>query len=78
MNSSHVRLAAGSVARTQVEELLATPYDSLANGTVDARGVHMVWTVAETGAGKEITLVYRYDLPSGVRNDTLTAAILKP
>jgi Tfp pilus assembly protein PilV len=78
MNSSHVRLAAGSAARTQVEELLAMPYDSLANGTVDALGVHMGWTVAENGAGKEITLVYNYDLPSGARNDTLIAAMLKP
>ncbi len=78
MNTSHVRLAAGSAARAQLEELLATPYDSLVNGTVDSQGLHMTWNVANSSVAKEILLVCEYDLPSGARSDTLAAAMLRP
>jgi len=77
MNTSHVRMAAGSVARAQLEELLATPYDSLSSGTVDIDNVHMSWNVAPSSAAKEILLVYEYNLPSGARSDTLAAAMLR-
>ncbi|MEE9132784.1 MAG: hypothetical protein V3U13_04420 [Gemmatimonadota bacterium] len=78
MNTSHVRLFAGSICRAQLEELLATPYDSLVNGTVDTQGVHMTWNVAQSSAAKEILLVYEYDVPRGARSDTLAAAMLRP
>ena len=78
MNTSHVRLVAGSIARAQLEELLATPYDSLGNGTVDTQGMHVTWNVAQNSAAKEILLVCEYDLPSGARADTLAAAMLRP
>jgi len=78
MNSSHVRLGASSVAGQQVETLLSAPYDSLVNGSAAAGGVAMEWTVAETSSAKQILLVYRYDLPHGAREDTLSAASLKP
>ena len=78
MNTSHVRLAVGSTARAQLEELLATPYDSLVSGTLDTQGVHMTWNVAQNSVAKEILLVYDYDLPSGARSDTLAAAVLRP
>ena len=78
MNSSHVRLGAASVAGQQVETLLSAPYDSLVNGSAAAGGVALEWTVAETSSAKQILLVYRYDLPHGAREDTLSAASLKP
>jgi len=78
MNTSHVRLAVGSMARAQVEELLATPYDSLVNGTLDSQGVHMTWNVVQSSVAKEILFVYEYDLPSGARSDTLATAMLRP
>lgn len=77
VNSSHVRLRSLAIARHQVEELLAAPYDSVASGTAVDQNVQMAWNVTTSSAGKEIVLVYGYSLPGGVRRDTLTAAILK-
>jgi Tfp pilus assembly protein PilV len=78
VNASHVRLAVGTVARAQVEALMATPYDSIADGTAVDRGVQMGWTVTETGTVKDILFVYHYDLVNGAHHDTLNVACLKP
>jgi Tfp pilus assembly protein PilV len=78
VNSSHVRLGATTLATRQLETLLSMPYDSVASGTVERGDVEISWAVTQTAVAKHIVLVYRYDLTSGVREDTLTAAVLKP
>ena len=78
VNASHVRLQAGAIAREQIEELLTAPYDSLKTGTVTREGVRITWTVQENDRAKEMLVVYRYNVPSEVREDTLTAALIKP
>jgi len=78
VNSSHVRLAATSVASDQLEELLSSPYVQVVNGSNTVNGVVMAWTVADQQVGKAIRLVYRYEMPRGMRYDTLTALRLKP
>lgn len=78
VNSSHVRLAALTVARHQVEELLSTEYDKVVAGNAAVDGVQMAWSVNASSSAKEIVLVYKYDLPGGVRSDTLTTAFLRP
>ncbi len=77
VNSSHVRLRASSIARQQVEELMTEPYAAVINGSAVRRGVDLRWTVAETSWSKEILLVYRYNLPNRMREDTLTCARLR-
>ncbi len=77
LNSSHVRLRALAIARHQVEELLSTDYDVLANGTAEDLGVEMAWTISASSSAKEIVLIYKYGIPGGVRRDTLTTALLR-
>lgn len=77
VNSSHLRLAAASVASDQLEELLATPYDQLVDGSGYDEGVTLTWTVSDQAVGKAINLAYQYRLPRGLRRDTLTAVRLK-
>ncbi len=78
VNSSHVRLSAVSVAGQQLETLLTQPYDSVASGSAERKGVQMAWTVTEGTAGKSVVLVYRYRVPQRAYQDTVTAAVLKP
>ncbi len=78
VNSSHMRLAAASVARQQVETILTQPYDSVANGSAEREGVKMVWAVTNGMAGKRVVLVYEHRVPQRVYQDTLTAGVLKP
>ena len=77
LNSSHVKLRSGAIARHQVEQLLAADYDAVTSGSTVVDEVEMAWAVSATSAAKEIVLVYRYELPGGVRQDTLTAARLQ-
>lgn len=77
VNSSHGRQRALSVARQQLEELMAEDYASVAGGTATRDGVQLRWAVQESNVAKGVVLVYRYDLPTGVRQDTLTASILR-
>ncbi|MGD8869221.1 MAG: hypothetical protein PVI01_16490 [Gemmatimonadales bacterium] len=78
VNSSHVRLAALTVARHQVEQLLSTEYDNVVAGSAEEDGVQMTWSIAASSSAKEIVMIYQYDLPGGVRSDTLTTAMLRP
>ncbi len=78
VNSSHVRLGAASVARQQIETILTQPYDSVANGSAERKGVKMVWAVTEGTAGKNVVLVYDYRVPQRAYRDTLTIGVLKP
>ena len=78
VNSSHLRLAATAVASDQLERLVATPYDALSAGTASKDGVTLAWTISDETVGKAIRLAYQYELPRGVRQDTLTAVRLKP
>lgn len=78
VNSSHVRLAALTVARHQVEQLLSTEYDKIVAGSAEEDGVQMAWSVTASSSAKEIVMIYQYDLPGGVRSDTLTTALLRP
>ena len=77
VNSSHVRLRALTVATHQVEQLLSTEYDKVVGGSVEEEGVQMAWSVTASSSGKEIVMVYRYDLPGRTRSDTLTTALLR-
>ncbi len=77
VNSSHVRLRAGSVAQQQIEELLTRPYIEVKAGSVTRRGVDLRWTVAETTWAKEVMLVYKYTTPGRVRADTLSFARIR-
>lgn len=77
VNSSHVRLRAGSVAQQQIEELLTQPYTQVKAGSATRRGVDLRWTVAETTWAKEVLLVYEYTIPGHVRADTLTFARIR-
>lgn len=77
MNSSHVRLRAGSIAQQQIEELLTQPYIEVKSGTATRRGVDLRWTVAETIWAKEVLLVYKYNVPGHLRADTLTFARIR-
>jgi Tfp pilus assembly protein PilV len=78
MNAAHVRLAAVSTAGRQVELLLSKPPALVSSGSAEQDGVAMSWVVTEGNRTKEILLVYRYEIPGGVVEDTLTAAMLKP
>ncbi len=78
VNSSHMRLGAASVARQQIETLLTQPYDSVASGSAERKGVKMVWAVTEGTAGKNVVLVYQYRVPQRAYQDTLTIGVLKP
>jgi len=78
VNSSHVRLHAGALARHQIEELMASPYDSVKNGSSVREAVQINWTVTNGKRAKEILLTYTYSVPGRARQDTLTAAVLKP
>lgn len=78
VNSSHVQLHAAALARQQIEALMAQPYDSVADGSNVLEGIQCSWTVSSKKRAKEITLVYRYDVPGREREDTLIAAVLKP
>lgn len=78
VNSSHMRLAAASVARQQVETILTQPYDSVANGSAEREGVKMVWAVTEGAAGKRVVMVYQHRVPRRAYEDTLTVGVLKP
>ncbi len=77
VNSSHVRLRALAIARHQVEQLLSTEYDKLVGGSIEEDGVQVAWNVTASSTAKEITMIYRYDLPGGTRSDTLTTALLR-
>lgn len=78
VNSSHVRLKAGVLARQQIEELMAMPYDSVKAGSSTIDRIDCSWTVTVTPRAKEITLVYRYEMKNGTRADTLSTAVLRP
>lgn len=78
VNSSHMRLAAATVASDQLEQVLARSYDQVTGGSSSADGVTMAWTVSDEQVGKAIRLVYSYELPRGLRHDTLTALRLQP
>lgn len=78
VNSSHVRLRAMTIARHQVEQLLSTEYDKIAAGSAETDGVQMAWSVTASSSAKEIVMIYQYNLPGGVRSDTLTTASMRP
>lgn len=65
-----------SIARVQLETLIAQPYDSVDAGSTAVSGVQMDWTVDTMTRMKEVVLVYRYEAPGKTRTDTLTAAVL--
>ncbi len=65
------------MAQQQVEALLAEPYDEVVDGSAQQEHVDLEWTVEETSSAKTIQLVYRFDLPGGAGQDTLTVAIFK-
>lgn len=77
VNMSHGRQRVLSVARQQLEELMADGYDDVVAGTATRDGVQLQWGVQQSSVAKYVVLVYRYDLPTGARQDTLTAAILR-
>ena len=78
VNSSHVRLSALSVARQQLEEMMAEDYSLVVGGTATRDGVDLRWTVQESASGKDIVMVYRYTVPGAVRRDTLAAGLRRP
>lgn len=78
VNSSHLRMAATAVASDQLEQLVATPYDQLTAGTASKDGVTLAWTISDETVAKAIRLAFQYELPRGIRRDTLTAVRLKP
>lgn len=78
VNSSHMRIAATTAASRQIEQLLVKPYDQVIDGTGYEDGVAMAWTVSDGSVGKAIQLAYRYELPRGMRRDTLTVVRLRP
>ena len=78
VNSSHMRIAATTAASRQIEQLMVKPYDQVIDGSGYSDGVTMTWTVSDGSAGKAIQLAYRYELPRGLRRDTLTAVRLRP
>ena len=77
VNSSHGRQRALSVAQQQLEGLMSQDYASVAGGTATRDGVQLKWGVQESSVAKSVMLVYRYSIPTGVRQDTLTAAIVR-
>lgn len=78
LNSAHSRSAAMSAARVQMEALLALPYDSLRNGSLQREHAQLSWTVTDHLRMKEIVLEYRYAVPGHLRVDTLTGAARRP
>jgi Tfp pilus assembly protein PilV len=78
VNSSHMRIAATTAASRQLEQLMVKPYDQVIDGSGYQDGVTMSWTVSDGSAGKAIRLAYRYELPRGMRRDTLTTVRLRP
>lgn len=78
VNSTHGRLSALSVARQQLEEVMAEEYASVAGGTATRAGVELKWAVQEADPGKNIVVVYRYTVPGAVREDTLVAGLRRP
>ena len=67
-----------TIARHQVEQLLSTEYDKIAAGSAETDGVQMAWSVTASSSAKEIVMIYQYNLPGGVRSDTLTTASMRP
>lgn len=78
VNSSHARVRALTVARQQLEGLMSAEFSEVKSGATNRDGLTMSWVVQETRYAKSISLVYGYDLPSGARQDTITAALIKP
>lgn len=78
VNSSHGRLSALSVARQQLEEVMAEEYANVTGGTATRDGVQLTWAVQESASGKDIVLVYYYTVPGAVRQDTLVAGLRRP
>lgn len=77
VSRAHRRTDAMAQVRIQVEELLAQPYDSVAAGSGVTDGVDMDWAVTTLSSGKEITLVYEYQIRGRTKVDTLTAVAFR-
>lgn len=75
VNGAHRGARALADARTQIEEILAQPYDSIADGSVTEHAVEMNWTVTDGSQTKEILFIYQYTVPGRVRTDTITAMV---
>lgn len=75
VNGAHRGARALADARTQIEEIMAQPYDSVADGSVTEHGVQMNWTVTNGSQTKEILFIYRYNVPGRERTDTITAMV---
>lgn len=78
VTSVHTRSQSLAVAEHRIERILRQPYDVLADGAADERGVAMEWTVTEGLLSKQVVLTYRYNLRDAVRQDTVTAARPRP
>lgn len=78
IKAAHRRTAAADLARVQIEQLLAEPYDSLKTGGAVTDRVNMNWTIIDRQRTKEIVFVYQYDLRGRTRVVTITAAMSRP
>lgn len=75
VNGAHRGARAQADVRAQLEEIIAQPYDSIANSSETTNGVQMTWTVTDGSQTKEVLLIYTYTVPGRVRTDTITAAV---
>ncbi len=66
MTRSRLELEATEYMQTQLEQLLAQPYDSLSSGSRTTAKGNATWTVTESGANKEILLVTNYAPTDGI------------
>ncbi len=78
MNGAQARIRAMTVAERQLERLLSTPYDQVLPGSRSEAGVQLTWSVIDGAVSKEVSLIYSYHLPRGVRVDTLSVAVRQP
>ncbi len=78
IKAAHRRTAAVDLARVQIEQLLAEPYDSLKTGGTVTDRVNMNWTIIDGQRTKEIVFVYQYDLRGRTRVVTIAAAMSRP
>ncbi len=78
IKAAHRRTAAADLARVQIEQLLAEPYDSLKTGGAVTDRVNMNWTIIDRQRTKEIVFVYQYDLRGRTRVVTIAAAMSRP
>jgi Tfp pilus assembly protein PilV len=66
MTNSRLELEATEYMQTQLEQLLATSFDSLDSGSTETAKGKATWTVTEDGVNKEILLVINYAPTDGI------------